>query len=408
MKPEVPDILFAAWEEFGDARTLSAVVEISATVSTNRVYRLVLSDAKELIAKVSSYGAFVHFREDHQRINQWARLLRYSRYRNFLAHVVERDGKVFTFKDGHRWVAFYQKVPFYDLLPRVLSPAEVAAFGRELALFHRASRWAGQHIAPTAKTVGSDIANLYDSLDNAEWCRVRGVTASVQKLLASHCDAFLDALEAVAFHAWPKLPILIDWNTGNFSVGYEGDGFKLFSRWDYDWFRIEPRVFDFYFASRVVRGSGDQTVFSYTTGPLLEQRFVAFLKAYHAILPLSEQEILFLAEAYRFFILNYVVRSGVHFFRPSIWQRLLTEALTEYLPSLASLDLRPLVDELLAPRAESASPTPAPPSAEALSDVIRPPAARVETTAAELPAAVSTPAMSLPATAGPPDEPTKK
>jgi hypothetical protein len=347
LQTDIPDILLAAWEAYGDWRKLTAIDEISANVSTNRVYRLVLSDKKELIAKVSSYGAFVHFRQDHERINQWAALLRYSRYRKFLAGVVERDGKIFTYKQGHRWVIFYHKVDFYDFLPRLLSMPEVVAFGRELALFHRASRWAGQQLTPTAKTVGADIADLYDSLDDAEWRRTRGISPAEEALLARHCDAFLENSDALGFHSWPKLPILIDWNTGNFSVGYEGEGFKLFSRWDYDWFRIEPRVFDFYFASRVVRGSGDQTVFSYTTGPLIEDRFVAFLEAYHAVLPLTENEILYLAEAYRFFILNYVVHAGEHFFRPTIWQRLSREAISEYLPSLASLDLRPLVDRIL-------------------------------------------------------------
>jgi Ser/Thr protein kinase RdoA (MazF antagonist) len=347
LQTEIPDILHAAWEAYADWRKLTAIEEISANVSTNRVYRLVLSDRKELIAKVSSYGAFVHFRQDHQRINQWAELLRYSRYRNFLAKVVERDGSIFTFKQGHRWVAFYHKVDFYDFLPRVLSLQEVAALGRELALLHRASRWAGQQLAPTAKTVGSDIADLYDSLDDPEWRSTRSISPAEEALIARHCDEFLANSDALGFHHWQKLPILLDWNTGNFSVGYEGDGFKLFSRWDYDWFRIEPRVFDFYFASRVVRGSGDQTVFSYTTGPLLEERFTIFLQAYHGVLPLTEQEILYLKEAYRFFVLNYVVHSGEHFFRPSIWQRLAREAISEYLPSLASFDVRPLVDKLL-------------------------------------------------------------
>jgi hypothetical protein len=347
LETEIPDILLAAWAAYGDRRKLVGIHEISAAVSTNRVYRLVLSDKKELIAKVSSYGAFVHFRQDHERINQWAELLRYSRYRNFLAKVVERDGKVFTFKQGHRWVAFYHKVDFYDFLPRLLDMAEVAAFGRELALFHRASRWAGQQLTPTAKTVGADIADVYDALDDPEWRRLRNVTPEEERVIAKHCDLFLQSCDALGFYGWPKLPILIDWNTGNFSVGYEEGGFKFFSRWDYDWFRLEPRVFDFYFASRVVRGSGDQTVFSYTTGPLLEERFFAFLQAYHAILPLTENEVLFMAEAYRFFVLNYVVHSGEHFFRPSIWQRLAREAIGEYLPSIAALDLRPLAERLL-------------------------------------------------------------
>lgn len=347
MQTDIPDILLAAWDAYADGLELTSIEEISASVSTNRVYRLILSDKKELIAKVSSYGSFVHFRQDHERINQWAGLLRYGRYRKFLAGVVERDGKIFTFKQGHRWVVFYHKVDFYDFLPRLLSMPEVVAFGRELALLHRASSLAGQQLTPTAKTVGADLASVYDALDDPEWRRARGIAPEEERLIATHCEVFLQNCEGLGFHRWPKLPILIDWNTGNFSVGYEEDGFKLFSRWDYDWFRIEPRVFDFYFASRVVRGSGDQTVFSYTTGPLLEDRFVAFLEAYHAIFPLTENEILFLAEAYRFFVLHYVIHSGEHFFRPSIWQRLSREAISEYLPSVAALDLRPLVERIL-------------------------------------------------------------
>jgi hypothetical protein len=152
---------------------------------------------------------------------------------------------------------------------------------------------------------------------------------------------------ALGYHAMQRIPVLIDWNIGNFSVGFDERGFKLFSRWDYDWFRIEPRSLDFYFCARVVRDEGDQTTFSYLTGPLAETRFLTFLRAYHQVYPLSENDVLFIKEAYRFFILNYVVRSGEHFFRPSIYRRLVREATEVYLPSLANLDLRPLVDALL-------------------------------------------------------------
>ena len=37
--------------------------------------------------------------------------------------------------------------------------------------------------------------------------------------------------------------------------------FRLYSRWDYDWFRIEPRLLDFYFLSRVSSKTGDRTLF---------------------------------------------------------------------------------------------------------------------------------------------------
>ncbi len=345
---EIPEILAAAWQAYGDRRQLVAVEEISVSVSTNHVYRLKLSDGKEFIGKVSSYGSFVHFRQDHQRIQQWATLLETSGFRGFLARVATRnDGTAFVYKQGRRWVALYHKVPFYDFLPGRLNDTEIQALGKNLARFHRASLRAAGHLHPTWKSVGSDIGSLYDTLESSDWRRERGISSEQEYVLKGHCDAFLENAERLGYHEWPKLPILIDWNIGNFSVGYDATGFRFFSRWDYDWFRIEPRMFDFYFASRVVRDSGDQEVFSYTTGPLLEPRFIAFLRAYHARYPLSEAELLFLKEAYRFFILNYVVHAGEHFFRASLWHRLMQEALDEYLPSLQQLDLRPLVEAVL-------------------------------------------------------------
>jgi Ser/Thr protein kinase RdoA (MazF antagonist) len=349
LTPDVPEILVEAWREYGDPRRLTAAQEISARVSTNRVYRLVLSDGKEYVAKVSSFGSFVHFRQDHQRIQEWSRLLVGGGFRNFLARVAERGGQAFVFKRERRWVAFYEKVGFYDFLPPILSDLEIAALGRNLAHFHRASLRAATSMGPTWKTAGSDIASLYDLLDAPEWRGDRGIGGKEEALLRRHCDLFLSSLESGPYYGWPKLPILIDWNIGNFSVGFDADGFKFYSRWDYDWFRMEPRMFDFYFASRVVREGGDQTVFSYTTGPLFEPRFIAFLRAYHAVFPLSEPEILFLEDGYRFFILNYVVHSGEHFFRPAIWQRLLRESLDTYLPSLDGIDFRPVAQAVLSP-----------------------------------------------------------
>ncbi|MEY4546746.1 MAG: hypothetical protein RL685_2941 [Pseudomonadota bacterium] len=362
---EIPEILTAAWREYGDRRQLLAVQEISVNVSTNHVYRLKLSDGKEFIAKVSSYGSFVHFRQDHQRIQQWSELLESSGFRSFLARVATRkDGSTFVHKQGRRWVAFYHKVPFYDFLPARLDELEIRALGRNLALFHKASLRAAGHLQPTWKSVGSDIAGLYDALESVDWRLERGISSAQELVLKGHCDAFLENSERLGYHEWPKLPILIDWNIGNFSVGYDGRGFRFFSRWDYDWFRIEPRGFDFYFAARVVRESGDQAVFSYTADPLLEPRFVTFLRAYHARFPLLEAEILFLKEAYRFFILNYVVHAGEHFFDTSLWHRLMQEALDAYLPSVERLDLRPLVDAVLAPPSPSEPPPSLPPPEE--------------------------------------------
>jgi hypothetical protein len=127
------------------------------------------------------------------------------------------------------------------------------------------------------------------------------------------------------------IPVFIDWNIGNFSVTPE---LELYSRWDYDWFRMSYRLLDFYFFSRVVSDAGDRTVFSYVIGPMMEDRFITFLKEYHKVNPVTADEIRFLKEAYRFFILNYVIKDGKYFFNEQYAKKLQAEAFEIYLPSV--------------------------------------------------------------------------
>ena len=105
-------------------------------------------------------------------------------------------------------------------------------------------------------------------------------------------------------------------------------------------------MLDFYFCARVVRSEGDQTAFSYTAEPFFEERFMKFLRAYHSVHQLTKDELLFLKEAYRFFILNYVLRVGEHFFQPELCHRLQQEAVEEYLPHLELVDFEPLLEVL--------------------------------------------------------------
>lgn len=104
---------------------------------------------------------------------------------------------------------------------------------------------------------------------------------------------------------------------------------------------------DFYFFSRVVSDVGDQTVFSYDIDRLMEDRFIIFLKAYHKEYPLKEKEIRFLKEAYRFFLLNYVVKYGRYFFHEIFATRLQQEAYNEHLPNIdKKFDPEPLLKAL--------------------------------------------------------------
>jgi hypothetical protein len=231
-------------------------------------------------------------------------------------------------------------------LPRMLTMPQIAAFAREMAEFHRASADAATRMNPSWKTLGADIASLYDVVGSEAWRNERGFNEASEADIRAHCDRFLTNAEQLGYHSFAKLPVLVDWNLGNFSVGFDHDGFKFFSRWDYDWFRIEPRMLDFYFCARVVRAEGDQTFFHYSAEPLLEERFRYFLRCYHQVNPLREEEVLFLKEAYRFFLLNYVVRSGEHFFRPSYCSRLQQEVVETYLTQLDALDFTPLLEAL--------------------------------------------------------------
>jgi len=359
------DHLRLAWRTYGDPRPIQSVSEVSAKVSTNRVYRLQLDGGDRVIAKVSSYGSYFLFREDHDRIHRTRDLLQPTRWANLLADVlVERDlppiermprnaPQVFTFYNDGLWTAFYQDVPVAQSLPRVLTEDQVRDLGEEMALLHRDCADVAQAIPLSSKSIKSDAIHLLDLLSDKHSSLKFQFDAAQKQYLRSQCHEFLEQLDRFGYDDWGKIPILIDWNLGNFSVemgkptGYPSkERIRLFSRWDYDWFRIEPRLLDFYFLSRVSSATGDRTVFSYSPHTLLEPRFKQFLAAYHRILPLNESELLFLREVYRFFILNYVVREGDNFFQPEYWRRLQQEVVSLCLPAAQRLDLRPLFDIL--------------------------------------------------------------
>ena len=339
------ETLDAAWRGYGDPRQVVSVVDVSANVSTNLVYRLVLDDGTAIIAKVSSYGSYFLFAEDHDRLHTCAELLKATRFRGMLADVLSRDdGRVYTWYDGEIWAVFYEEVERKDPLPRILSGDQVDNFGREIAEFHLECSRLASEIPLTSKSIKSDAIHLLDLLTNPYSWRNFGLPEDDIATLRRHTHDFLMNLEEIRYDYWLKIPVLIDWNLGNFSVDLQDDGsFTLFSRWDYDWFRMEPRLLDFYFLSRVSSRTGDRTHFSYASHTLTEPQFVRFLRAYHAVYPLTEADVRFLPEVYRFFILNYVVLEGARFFRSDFAGRFRRDAARLYLPELDRLDISPLL-----------------------------------------------------------------
>ncbi len=334
----------AAWTAYGDRRSIRGSDEVSANVSTNRVYRLHLDDGSTVVSKVSSYGSYFLFVEDHEQLNRCSRLLHSTRFAGMLADIWSRDGRIFTWYDQHMWAVFYDDVPRRDALPRVLNAGQIANLATEMAEFHLACSDISPLLPSASKTIKSDAIHLLDLLESPFAPRNFDLPPEAIGVLWRHTHRFLERLVEVGYDEWPKIPILIDWNLGNFSVDTATDGrFRLYSRWDYDWFRIEPRLLDFYFLSRVSSSTGDRTRFTYGPHTLVEPSFLAFLEAYRSVFPMSTEEIVFLPEVYRFFILNYVVREGARFFRQDLCTQFRSDSVRTYLPALDSLDISPLL-----------------------------------------------------------------
>jgi len=337
-------IVRLAWTDYGDNRSIVEIVEVSAHVSTNHVFRLHLDDGSHVVGKVSSYGSYFLFAEDHDRLFKLVQSLSNSRWSGFLAQVLPRDGRAYTWYDGSCWAAFYNDVERGTQLPRIITTDDIVFLAREIAGFHKACANAALDLPPTSNSVKGDAIHLLEQLSSEFAPRNFDLRESDIAYLRNSTHNFLTNLENIHFDEWTKIPILVDWNLGNFSVTQDANLVKrLFTRWDYDWFRIDTRMLDFYFLSRAASHTGDKTHFSYSPHTLVEPRFVAFLQAYNSVYPLSRAEIEFLPSAYQFFILNYVIREGAKFFRADLSTRFRKDAVRKYLPMLESLDISPLL-----------------------------------------------------------------
>ena len=119
--PGTARVVAAAWHDYGDPRGILDVTELSAMVSTNRVYRLTLEDATRVIAKSSNYGSFFLFAEDHDRLHRVNQLLRGAPFERFLAGAYTRDGEPYIWYDGEMWAIFYEEIEARDRLPSILT-----------------------------------------------------------------------------------------------------------------------------------------------------------------------------------------------------------------------------------------------------------------------------------------------
>ena len=337
-------IVESACVEYDASREILRIADISAKVSTNHVYRISLKDGGFIIAKLAYFGKYEHFVEDHTIINVLSNNLPHP-FENFLAHSLMKGNALFVYHyQDHlidAWVVFYRPITIVARPPRILQESHILKLAEQFALFHKSCHTIRNTLPSSTKTMVGDIYHLLRYLDSRSGKFQYGAQ---EKQIRHHCHLFLKNLKALKFDQFSKIPVFIDWNIGNFSVD---QNFNFYSRWDYDWFRISSRVLDFYFLSRVVSDIGDKTVFSYLVAPLKGERFKLFLNAYHQVFPLDENEIRLIKEAYRFFILNYVIKDGNYFFHEIFARRLQQEAFETYLPSIEKeFDLDFLLDIL--------------------------------------------------------------
>ena len=328
-------IIKYAWMAYDATRSINNISDISAKVSTNHVYKVKMEDGGWVIAKLSYFGKYEHFVEDHTIINVLNNNLPVP-FDNFLARSLMKGEKLFVhrFQSGaiDAWVVFYLPVKMVQLLPKRLGENHIKKLATEIANFHKTCHTIRHTLPPSSKTLSDDIRDLLQILEtDMGRYEHRNNLGEIKK----QCHLFLENIEKLGVYEFDIIPIFVDWNIGNFSVT---PGTKLYSRWDYDWFRMSNRMMDFYFFSRVVSDVGDRSVFSYTISQFMEERFLYFLKYYHKTFPLAENEILFLKEAYRFFILNYVVKNGRYFFHEIYATKLQKEAFDIYFPEIDSFD----------------------------------------------------------------------
>jgi Ser/Thr protein kinase RdoA (MazF antagonist) len=338
------DIVREAWEAYDNSREILRIEDISAKVSTNHVYRITLRDRNFIVAKLSYFGKFEHFVEDHTIINSLSNNLP-EPYENVLARSLMKGNELFVHRHQSEiidaWVVFYRPIKIRNKLPKRLNEDQIVKLGKEMARFHKACDTVKGTLPHSAKTMNVDIDDLLETLNSPEG---RYEFHMHLDLIHEHCEKFKKNYIDLDADSLSAIPVFVDWNIGNFSVT---SSYKLFSRWDYDWFRMSSRIMDFYFFSRVVSDIGDRTVFTYNIDVLTQDRFLLFLKSYHKHFPLTEQEILLIRETYRFFLLTYVVKYGRYFFHELFATKLQKEAFEDHFPSIdKKFDPKPLLNAL--------------------------------------------------------------
>ena len=118
-------LLHLGLEKLGAKADVTDITDLSPNVSQNSVFQITLGDGRQLIAKISNFGEYNRFLEDHTIIHQWVQLLKPTPYQKFLAVPVTSEQGIFNANLGDRWLVMYHKAPKKTSLPKIPTTLQV-------------------------------------------------------------------------------------------------------------------------------------------------------------------------------------------------------------------------------------------------------------------------------------------
>src|SRR6478735_9548776 len=134
------EIVKDAWKGYDPSRMIQTIEDISPMVSTNRVYKVTFTDEDFIIAKLSTFGKYEHFKEDHRIIHSLSNNLLYP-FENLLAKSLLKNNRVYIYRYRHgktdAWVVFYNPTRILDRLPRKLDEGHIVKLGQQIGKFHK-------------------------------------------------------------------------------------------------------------------------------------------------------------------------------------------------------------------------------------------------------------------------------
>ncbi len=156
-------IVRSAWDAYDSSRKLLHIEDISAKVSTNHVYRMNLSDKTSIVAKLSYFGRYEHFVEDHSIINSLSNNLP-NPFEDVLSRSLMKGSGLFVYRHKEEpadvWVVFYRPIKTRHKLPKRLNEEQIVTFGNQMGQFHAACEKVRHTLPPSSKTLMVDIDDL--------------------------------------------------------------------------------------------------------------------------------------------------------------------------------------------------------------------------------------------------------